>query len=275
MAKRACCILISVALLAMVPHCTMIRQQLGMAVLPTQTEVQLGQELAEQVEQEEPVLPDAYIQNYVDGVFQQLVVHSTRDRPDIVYRVRVLDDPRQVNAFALPGGFIYVYTGLMLLAENEAELAGVLAHELGHVVARHSANRLATQMGVSLLTSIALGEEPGQLALLASQLIGASTMAAFSREDEREADLYGLRYAAAAGYDPRGLETFFEKLYNLEGGAQRGVFEGMLASHPDTRERIELLQRRIEQGGYTAGRLEEERYGQVLARLRRGYGLEE
>ncbi len=275
MAKRACCILISVALLVVVPHCTMIRQQLGMAVLPTQTEVQLGQELAEQVEQEEPVLPDAYIQNYVDGVFQQLVVHSTRDRPDIVYRVRVLDDPRQVNAFALPGGFIYVYTGLMLLAENEAELAGVLAHELGHVVARHSANRLATQMGVSLLTSIALGEEPGQLAVLASQLIGASTMAAFSREDEREADLYGLRYAAAAGYDPRGLETFFEKLYNLEGGARRGVFEGMLASHPDTRERIELLQRRIEQGGYTAGRLEEERYGQVLARLRQGYGLEE
>ncbi|MFH1567627.1 MAG: M48 family metallopeptidase [Gemmatimonadota bacterium] len=247
--------------------CAAVRQQLGMALVPVETEVKLGAQLAEEVQQQQRVLADEETQAYVAGIFAPLVEASRRDRADLQYQVRVLDDREQVNAFALPGGYIYVYTGLLLLADNEAEVAGVLAHEIGHVVARHSANRLATQMGVSVLASVALGEQPNVLAKLASDLAGASTMAAFSRDDEREADHYGLAYSMAAGYDPRGLETFFRKLLEQEGGHHRGTFEGLLASHPATGERIADLQKRILQAGDAGGRLEAERYGQARTHL--------
>ncbi len=253
--------------LAMGAGCAAVRQQLGLMFLPTETEIQLGQEVAAQVEAQEKVLADAEVQQYIGSVFGKVAQFAAQDRPEISYRVRVLDDPKQINAFAVPGGHVYIYTGLLQLAENEAEVAGVLAHELGHVVGRHSANQLGAQMGLAMLASIALGEQPGELAKLTAQLLNASTMAAFSREDEEEADKYGLRYAAAAGYSPAGLESFFRKLLALEGDGHRGVFEGLLASHPATEERIALLRRRIERGSYAGGALEAERYQRIRARL--------
>lgn len=247
--------------------CAAIRQHLGTVMVPVDTEIQLGKQLAAQIDSQEPVLQEPQVQEYVSQVFSGLAQFARQDRPELEFHVAVLDDTDQVNAFALPGGWVYVYTGLLLLADNEAELAGVLAHELGHVVARHSANRLGTQMGLALLTDVALGEEPGQLSQLAASVLNASTMAAFSREDEREADLYGLRYAASAGYDPTGLESFFRKLLELEDGGTRNVFEGLLASHPRTQERIRLVRQRIEQVGYRGGGLGQERYQQMRTRL--------
>lgn len=247
--------------------CAAVQQGLGLALLPEETEIELGQQLAAEVEQQQALLDDEEVQAYVASIAAPLVAASQRDRGGIEYRVRVLDDAKQVNAFALPGGPIFVYSGLLLLAENEAEVAGVLAHEIGHVVARHSANRLATQMGISLLASIALGEEPGELARLAADLAGAGAMAAFSREDERESDKYGVAYTMAAGYDPRGLVTFFGKLLKLEGGAHRSTFEGLLASHPATQERIADLEKRIARAGDPGGRLEEDRYQQMRSRV--------
>jgi beta-barrel assembly-enhancing protease len=266
-------LLVAVAAAIAISGCAAVRQQLGAALVPVKTEIELGQELATQIEAQETVLTDATVQKYVSEVFDGLVAFSSQDRPQIPFRVRVVDDHQQVNAFALPGGPVYVYTGLLLLATDEAELAGVLAHELGHVVARHSANRLATQTGLALLTSMALGEQSAELTQLAANVLSSSTMAAFSREDEREADRYGLRYAAAAGYDPAGLETFFGKLLQLEGGQQGGVFEGLLASHPQTRERIDALRGRIQQGGHAGGKLERERYQTMRNRLLRRYRL--
>jgi len=247
--------------------CASLRQQLGMVLVPTETEVQLGQELVGQIEGEQKLLADTVVQGYIGNVFAGIAQYASQDRADIAYTVKVIDDPDQVNAFAVPGGHVYLYTGLLKTAENEAEVAGVMAHELGHLVARHSANQLGTQVGLSLLGSIALGQNPGELASLAAQLVSASSMASFSREDEEEADKYGLRYAAAAGYSPAGLESFFVKLQTLEGGGSQGVFEGLLASHPATQDRIELLRRRIERGGYTGGKLVAARYQKIRARL--------
>ena len=268
MMRKMCVYLSVIAAVASGVGCAAVRQQVGAVLMPTQTEIQLGQELAAQIESQEPLLADPQITAYVSEVLAGLTPFAGRDRADITFDVKVVDDPGQVNAFALPGGHVYVYTGLLLLADNEAELAGVLAHELGHVVGRHSARRLGTQMGLALLTSVALGEQPDQLAQLTADLLKASTMAHFSRDDEREADLYGLRYAAAAGYDPRGLEAFFDKLLKLEGGGQQNVFEGLLASHPQTRDRIQLLRQRIERAGYSGGTLEQERYQQMRVLLR-------
>jgi beta-barrel assembly-enhancing protease len=267
MASRTLALLPIALAAVMASGCASLRQQLGLAFVPTETEVQLGQELVAQIEHEQTLLKDSVVQSYISTVFAAVAQYAAQDRPEISYDAKVIDAPDQVNAFAVPGGHVYLYTGLLKAAENEAEVAGVMAHELGHLVARHSANQLGTQVGLSLLGSIALGQNPNELANLAAQLVSASTMASFSREDEEEADQYGLRYAAAAGYSPAGLESFFVKLQRLEGGSSGGVFEGLLASHPATQDRIDLLRRRIERGGYTGGKLEAARYQKIRARL--------
>jgi len=180
----------------------------------------------------------------------------------------VLDNPNQINAFALPAGFLYVYTGLLLAADNEAELAGILAHEIGHVVGRHSANQLATQLGLNILVSLALGENSEELASLAAQAGTSGALARFSRDDEREADAFGVKYTIAAGYDPRGLLTFFEKLKKLEGRRQSGL-ESLLSSHPATQERIDRIDRMIQKAGNPAGTTRRDRFLEATASLRR------
>jgi predicted Zn-dependent protease len=249
------------------PGCASVRQTLGRELVPVETEVELGQKLARQIESEQTVHADADLQRYVRFVAQPLVDYAWADRPDIDYRITVLDDDRQVNAFALPGGPMYVYTGLLLLAEDEAELAGVLAHELAHVVARHSANRMGTQFGVQLLMSMALGEEPQALARVAADIAGAGALAHFSRDDEREADDIGLRYAAAAGYDPGGLVSLFEKMAGLHDGSPSAL-ETFLASHPAPQERIDRLEARIARQAIDGGQRHAERYQQMTASLR-------
>lgn len=243
--------------------CTSVRQVLGRELVPVETEVELGQGLARQVEAEHTVARDAELQRYVRFLAQPLIDQAWADRPGIDYRITVLDDDEQVNAFALPGGPMYVFTGLLLLAEDEAEVVGVLAHELGHIVARHSANQLGAQFGVTMLMSLALGEEPDKLAELAAQLAGAGAMARFSRDDEREADDYGVTYTVGAGYDPQGLIDLFAKM----GSAPQGSLDKLLASHPATDERIERIERRIASLP-EGGSRQADRYRHMTARLR-------
>ena len=236
-------------LLVALNGCAAILHHVGMTLVPPETEIELGRKLSRQIEAEQPVLRDSKIQRWVEEVARPLVLASHRDRPGIRYRFRVLDDPLQVNAFALPGGFIYLYSGLLLFMENEAEVAGVLAHEIGHVVGRHSANQLAARFGVKVISEAVLGEDPKLLAELLANLFEAGGMAAFSRDDEREADRYGVSYAIAAGYDPRGLATFFTKLLEAESGRRRGGFQKLMSTHPATAERIRYVEKRIARAG--------------------------
>jgi len=138
------------------------------------------------------------IQRYVKRIAAPLVERAREDRPGVSYRFTVLDDPAQVNAFAAPGGFLYVYSGLIVAAEDEAELAGVLAHEIGHIVGRHSANQLVSQLGLQLIGAIALREDASEYAVYI-----ANVTAQLSRDDP-----YGLRYVVESGYDPRGISAF-------------------------------------------------------------------
>ena len=249
--------------------CASLRQFLGDTLVPVQTEIDLGRRLAARIEAEHRVLRDRQIQRYVRFLAKPLIEQAWRDRPGIDYQVTVLDDPDQVNAFALPGGPTYVFTGLMLLAGDESELASVLAHELGHVVARHSANQLASRWGIQVLTNIALGEDPEALAAIFADFGAGGFMAGFSREDELQADDLGLRYLTAAGYDPRGMVRMFQGLQSVEGGSSRPL-GGLLATHPATAERIERLQRRIDRmGGDLPQRRQGPRYREMMAALRR------
>jgi predicted Zn-dependent protease len=213
-------------------------------------------------------LANESIQRYVQQIAAPLVQRALKDRPGVEYRFTVLDDPRQINAFAAPGGFLYVYSGLLLAADDEAELAGVRAHEIGHIVGRHSANQLAAQFGIQFLTTIALGEEASQGAAEITQIAAQLGSARFSRDDEREADKYGVKYTIDAGYDPEGLLSFFEKLKKLEGGKKSDV-DKLLSSHPATDERIRDIEARIVQYQAEGGKKNRERFLRETAALRR------
>jgi len=268
MRRRIDHLLTPLLLCSLIAGCVSVRQRLGHALISTETEVKLGEQIADQVEAQEKILADPRVQAYVRQVAAPLVRRSLQDRPGITYRITVLDQPDQVNAFAVPGGPLYVYSGLLLAADNEAELAGVLAHEIGHVVARHSANQLASQYGLEILARLALGEDPARIAEIATQLGQAGVMARFSRDDEREADQHGVKYLVAAGYDPRGLSTFFQKLQRMEGG-KRSEVEKLLATHPATTERIRRIEKMIASVGQPEGKTERERFMRETASLRK------
>lgn len=201
-------------------------------------ENKLGLEFKNELEQKQKVVyyDDASVVNYVRGIADKVIVFGKKDRPDVQWQVNVIDDPKTVNAFATPGGYLYVYSGLILAADNEAELAGVMAHETGHVVARHSARQMVDAYGIDAISSLVLGKNPGLLASLASAVGTKGFMLANSRSDETEADEYGARYAAAAGYDPHGLVTFFDKLRAQEGNSPK--YLAILSDHPATPDRI-------------------------------------
>lgn len=246
-----------------------LRRHVGKLLVPAQTELQLGQKVSQQIEQKEGVTRDAGIASYVQEIGNRLAQHARGDRGDVRFQFKVLDKPDTINAVAVPGGFIYVYSGLIGAADNEAELAGVIAHEIGHVVGRHSANQMAAQFGMQKLAAIALGRHENQLVQIAAQYAAKGAMAKFSRDDEREADAYAVKYMRRAGYDPSGLKTFFQKLLAMEKRSP-GIVEAILSTHPTTEERIRTIDSQIRQTGAQGGDLGRDRFLGRTASLRRG-----
>lgn len=175
----------------------------------------------------------------------------------------------QINAFAAPGGFVYFYTSLLKEMDTESEMAAVMAHEISHVVARHSVKRIQSAMGVSLAYQLIFGSDGTGEALNAAISIGLGlTFASYSRSAEREADEYGLHYLVKAGHDPNGAVTMYEKLAAL-GGGDRSVFEQLASTHPDTQERITNAKNQIQSMGTLPDNLvdNKERYQKMKERL--------
>ena len=196
----------------------------------TEKEVKLGRQLAAEVDRQAKFVDDPMITEYVNRVGQNIVLHSDAKIP---FTIRVIDSD-EVNAFALPGGFFYVNKGLLLVADNEAEVAGVMAHEIGHVAARHA---LENQTKGTLLeylamgTSIFLGGIPGMIYQNTAGLGLLGIFMKFSRSAEEEADKLGVQYMYAAGYDPSAMATMFEKL-EAKNKKKPGFISKAFASHP-------------------------------------------
>lgn len=203
-------------------------------LISPEQEEQLGMELSQEIARQETVIEDPALAGYVREIGQNLV--SVSMDPSRDYRFYVLKQD-QVNAFAIPGGHLYVMTGLIEAADNEAELAAVMAHELGHAEERHPTESLSRQMGVQLLMEMILGENPGQLSQLASNLVATGGLRAYSRSAELEADRIAVHLLNRAGYDPAALNSFFGKLAALEqqSGGGGPVF---FSTHPPTPDRI-------------------------------------
>lgn len=235
------------------------------SLLTTQEEVALGAKLAVQVEKEEKVLRDSQVQAYVSEIGQRLARVATRQ--DLTYQFKVIDDPDTVNAFALPGGYLYVYTGLMKLCANEAELASVMAHEIGHVAAHHHGEMMTRQLGYNFLISLILGRDPNQNAQLVADLVGSLRTMHFSRVDEREADQLGMEFLFRGGYKPEAMLTFMHRMFEEDERAGGGFLLPIFSSHPPTEERIARLQALIQQYPPEAraqNTLNDQRYQQVV-----------
>jgi len=198
-------------------------------LISTAEEVSMGNRFAEEIATQYDFLEIPSVQRYVEEVGGRLVAVS--DRTNIEYHFTVIDDREHVNAFALPGGWVYVYTGLLERAENEGELASVLAHEIGHIATRHHTEQMTKLLGYSLLVRLALGEDPNQYAILAARLFGTLGQLKFSRSDELEADRLALKYLWHAGYRPDALLSFLEELQSMERNEPSRI-AAFLSTHP-------------------------------------------
>jgi len=214
-------------------------------LLSTGQEVALGKETAQQVVNEFGVYDDPELHEYINEVGQKLV--DVCERKEIAYYFTVLDTP-MVNAFAAPGGFIFVTRGILKELDDEAELAGVMGHEIGHVVYRHGAKRFEKAFGYSaiiLIGEIVTKRDLSQLRQY-TDFFFSLMLLGYSRKNEFEADNSGVCYSLAAGYDPRAMVDFFEKLKAMEKKPPT-KFETLFRSHPPTADRIERAQLYLEQ----------------------------
>jgi len=232
-------------------------------------EIQIGRQLALEVEQQAKMVDDPLITEYVNRVGQNVVLHSDAKIP---FTIKVIDSD-EVNAFALPGGFFFVNKGLLLAADNEAELAGVMAHEIAHVTARHAMENQGkgTLLQYGMLAGILFG---GGIASTVLQNAGGITQALaffkFSRNSEGEADRLGVQYLYASGYDPTAMSTMFEKLAS-QNRKKPGTLSKLFSSHPQSVDRrdesLALVSRFPEKEEYTISTSEFQRVKSHLMRL--------
>lgn len=216
----------------------------GINFYSLEKEIALGRQMAQEVQREAKLLDDPIISEYVNRVGQNLVRHSDARVP-FTFQVIEADD---LNAFALPGGYVFVNSGLILMAEDESEFAGAVAHEIAHVAARHMTRRETKAQMASVLTvplSVLLGGLPGLAVQQGAGFAIPMAFLSFSRRDESEADYLGLQYMYDAGYDPNGAISIFEKLEALS-RRQPGVMSRFFSTHPMDKDRISNAEKEIQ-----------------------------
>ncbi len=242
----------------------------GFNLFTKQQDVQLGQENAAQVRARMKVVHDPILSDYVNKVGRRLVASREAQESGFPFTFEVVADPA-INAFALPGGPMFINTGLLRAVDNEAQLAGVMGHEMSHVILRHGTNQASKsrliELPAVLGSQVDGGYLVGQLAQLGIGLGANSVLLKFSRTAESQADLMGSHLMAEAGYDPMQMARFFEKL-NQQGGGRPIQF---LSDHPNPENRekaIEAEVRRLPQQRYGYETGEFQRMKAVIARVR-------
>jgi len=225
-----------------------VTQKQDFVLMSEKQELALGQQASAEIAKQMPLMPaDDPLVRYVDKVGQRVAAVS--DRPELFYRFHVVDDAT-INAFALPGGYIYIYRGLLTHMNSEAELAAVLGHEIGHVTARHAVQRYTQAQGYRLGAMVAsiflpIPQAVGQL----SDLLATAVIQGYGRKDELQADELSIKYIPRAGYDVHATTRILQTLQRLEDirlkeakdttGKKPEVYHGAFSSHPETKKRIE------------------------------------
>lgn len=225
----------------------------GAGGVSIEEEWQAGQQLAAQVEQQVRLVRDPAALSYLRNISERL--HQQTPMANLPFNYYIVDD-NSINAFAIPGGHIYVNRGLIAQADHENMLVGVLAHEMIHVVNRHAVKQMNQANTINTIGSILLGNQ-GQLAQIAGSIVAGGAMARFSRADEKEADDRGLELMVAAGYNPQGMLDMFQKLLAMDQGPGGRVAQ-FFANHPGTQDRINDITSRIK--GRNSGTVDTKAY---------------
>lgn len=237
----------------------------SLILISTNQEMSIGREMDQQLRQTETVLNDSLWDSYINELGLRIVAIS--DRKDLPFRFAVIESD-QINAFAAPGGYVYFYSGLIREMDTESELAAVMAHEISHVVARHSVKQLQSVLGASIVLELALGKRSDNTRALAGTALGV-VMSGYSRAHETEADEFGTMYMVRAGWNPQGMVSMFQKLEEISGHHEMNFFEMLAASHPATAERIGHTQEQISRLGNLSPSLKTDtpRFQQMKKRL--------
>lgn len=217
-------------------------------------DIALGKQVSDEIRNNPKEYPiykgDPAVKKYInDKIVQEILVSPKIQKKNVYdYRIELIDDDSVYNAFALPGGNIYIYTGILKYLDSEAALAGVLGHEIAHAEQRHATKRMTKSYGVSILTNIILGDKPSQIAEISANLFVGLAFLANSRSDEDESDQYSFEYLKDTRFYPGGVKFFFEKmrddgLVNLK---SRSI-ETFLSTHPDPIDRISSTNQRLQQ----------------------------
>ena len=241
-------------------------------VFPVSQDVALGANIDKELRsnaREYPVYADATVREYVQGVVNQLV-----SAPDIKYksvfpyRVTIVDDPQTMNAFCTPGGFIYVYTGLLRALDNEASLAAVLGHEIAHAECRHGTERMTKSLGAQILLDMALGTDASQVTKTTANLFTGLALLKNSRDNEEEADAKSFVYLQHSPWYPGSIRYFFEKVNDRN---RRGALERWTSTHPLPQDRITACEQRAAAAKLpppTESQLRSAPYKEMLQRIR-------
>ncbi len=229
-----------------------------LSLISENQEIAMGREAAADVDAAMGLYDDGAMQTYVDSVGQALAAAS--ERPDLPWRFRVVDDP-VINAFALPGGYIYLARGIITHFNSEAELASVLGHEIGHVTARHSVEQIsrAQLAGVALVAGSIFVPEIAQYSGILSQSLGLLFLK-FGRDDERESDGLGFRYMTRLDYNPEGAVSMFETLRRQRDTSDSDPIPEWASTHPDPGNRVAHAAARIDSAGISGGTVGRDRY---------------
>ena len=212
-------------------------------IFTDEAEFRFGKEYAAQHEAKIKIYTDPLVTRYINSLGQHLVRHSKRS--DIAYTFKVVET-NGVNAYAIPGGFIYVHLDLIRAARNESELAAVIGHEIGHIVGRHGMKRLTQVYSVEILKELLLSQDAGEFKKFVADALAAGLISRYSRDHERESDFYGVQNVYDAGISPVGAATFFETLHALQ-RTEPSVLRKFLATHPLPNERALNVRKQISQ----------------------------
>jgi beta-barrel assembly-enhancing protease len=209
-------------------------------------DVKLGRELDQQIlanPQEYPILNNAAAQKYVEDIFFEILsTPGIKYMSNFPYQIRIIRRDDIINAFAAPGGYIYVYTGLMKYLDNEATLAAIIAHEIGHCENRHATKRITKAYGVQIILDILLGDNSDQLTKLGTDILTNLAFLKNSRDDEYEADESSFYYLLDTRWYPGSALYFFDKVKKETNG---GLLETLLSTHPLPQDRIDAMQKLV------------------------------
>jgi beta-barrel assembly-enhancing protease len=239
---RLCCVISFVALFLMCGGITNVARGL---LISDSDEITLGNNLKKQMLADTVNYPlykrNQAVNRYIDSI-GQILANAQKDRDTFPFTFTVNDKDSEVNAFSIPGGHVFIYTGLLKDASNGAQVAGVLAHEIGHITLYHGVDKLVQSQFIGFVNQIIFGADSNSIASAVTQLLEGLAFLHMSQGDEYQADSVAVVYTNLVGINPYGMKTFLGVLLQLYGGA--GIFEP-LSDHPDTKKRMDAVQRVI------------------------------